>query len=155
AEFGLVNASQPAAPGLEPGMWSYDDDRVVANPEEYLFWDEVHPTAAGHFRLAERALQLVAVPGDFNRDGRVDAADYVVWLNSLGLAVAAGTAGAANGDALVDSRDYLLWRKHFGLLAPSAASLLHHVPEPNINCALICITAVAAGWKMAHRGRHT
>src|SRR5690606_27607676 len=103
-EFGLVNASHPAAAGLEPGMWSYDEDKMVANPEEYLFWDEVHPTAVGHTRLAERALQLVRLPGDFNRDGNVDAADYLVWRNSVGLEVGPGTLGDGNGDSRVDWR---------------------------------------------------
>ncbi len=32
---------------------------VCANPNQYLFWDELHPTAAGHAIVADAALTLV------------------------------------------------------------------------------------------------
>jgi hypothetical protein len=64
------------------------------------------------------------LPGDFNNDGIVDAADYVVWRTGL------GTAYAQN--------DYGVWRAHFGAslgpasgaARPSAAPLSATVPEP-------------------------
>ena len=47
----------------------------------YLFWDDVHPTAAGHGLIAEAALALLG-PGDFNGDGLVSQADLdLVLLN--------------------------------------------------------------------------
>ena len=33
------------------------------------------------------------LPGDFNRDGIVDTADYVVWRKTFGQEVARGTGG--------------------------------------------------------------
>lgn len=45
AAFGLTNATDPA----------FDGSSVVSNPEDYLFWDSVHPTAAGHAILANAA----------------------------------------------------------------------------------------------------
>jgi Lamin Tail Domain len=52
--------------------------------------------------------------GDFNDDGIVDTADYVVWRNTNGQIVPGGTGGDANDDGNVDQTDYLLWRADFG-----------------------------------------
>lgn len=49
AEFGLTNVTQPA---LVNG-------NVVANPDQYLFWDDIHPTRVGHQFLAQRAKDLI------------------------------------------------------------------------------------------------
>jgi 3-phytase len=57
--FGFVNVKDPAAPGLEPGDASYDTSLIVSDPNSYLFWDELHPTAAAHAFLAHRALAVV------------------------------------------------------------------------------------------------
>ena len=63
AAFGLTNVTDPAAPGLSPGDANYDASRVVSDPDQYLFWDDLHPTAAGHALLASAALEsLAAVP---------------------------------------------------------------------------------------------
>ncbi len=68
--------------------------------------------------------------GDYNDDGKVDAADYVVWRKNVGTTNSlpndneiGGTVGAAH---------YELWRSNFG--SPSAAGagslLVAGVPEP-------------------------
>jgi hypothetical protein len=57
------------------------------------------------------------VLGDFNRDGAVDAADYVTWRRALdfsgGIALLVDSQG--NGDGLADERDHSLWMSHFGM----------------------------------------
>jgi CSLREA domain-containing protein len=55
-----------------------------------------------------------AAAGDFNGDGRFDAADYTVWRDSLGTSVAPLTAGDATGDGLVDETDRQLWVSRYG-----------------------------------------
>jgi hypothetical protein len=73
--------------------------------------------------------------GDYNRNGTVDAADYVVWRNSVGQT---GAGLDADGDAsgTIDAGDYNLWRAHFGQNAGSSASIASFatakpaVPEP-------------------------
>ena len=59
---GLVNVSDPAAPGLFPGAESYDTSLIAPDPNQYLFWDDFHPTAAGHARLADAALAVIPEP---------------------------------------------------------------------------------------------
>jgi hypothetical protein len=70
------------------------------------------------------------LPGDFNFDGEVGAADYVVWRQSVGetgLALAAD----ANQDQIVDDADYRVWRANFGAVAGSSTALFYSsVPEP-------------------------
>jgi hypothetical protein len=57
------------------------------------------------------------VPGDYNGNGIVDAADYTVWRDTLGQT---GTNLAANGDNSgasfnkIDQADYTYWKTRFG-----------------------------------------
>ncbi len=73
-----------------------------------------------------------AIPGDFNRNGRMDAADYVVWREQLNQA-GASLAGDGNGDGFVNQADYLTWRANFGLSNPTrpASGAALPVPEPS------------------------
>jgi hypothetical protein len=63
-------------------------------------------------------VQIVSTrKGDFNQDGVVDAADYVVWRKGL-------TSGAYT------LADYQLWRANFGTMSGGGLSLFESVPEP-------------------------
>ncbi|WP_166424293.1 SGNH/GDSL hydrolase family protein [Paraglaciecola sp. 20A4] len=50
-EYPFTNVSQPCLNGVT----------ACADPEEYLLWDEVHPTAAGHRFIAAAALAALPV----------------------------------------------------------------------------------------------
>jgi hypothetical protein len=66
-------------------------------------------------QLAPRGLpNVMRFPGDYNRGGRVDAADYVVWRNSLNQATARGAGADASGNMIVDAADYNIWSARFG-----------------------------------------
>ena len=81
------------------------------------------------------------LPGDFNGDGVVDAADYTVWRNNLGGDDAVlGGNGHTNG--VVDTEDYLVWKDNFGKAAGAGAIELAatQVPEPS-SVALIGLAA--------------
>ena len=59
--------------------------------------------------------------GDYNLNGIVDAADYVVWRKTLGTSVAPPFTGAdGDGDATIDQDDYGVWRAHFGQTCAAA-----------------------------------
>lgn len=50
--------------------------------------------------------------GDFDGDGSVGAADYVIWRETQGSST--DLRADASGDGVVDAADYDLWRSHFG-----------------------------------------
>jgi phospholipase/lecithinase/hemolysin len=130
ATFGFTNVTDAAAPGLEPGDSTYNTNQIAPNANEYMFWDDLHPTATVHAALAQRALALFEIPGDYNRNGAVDAADYVVWRDALGQ-MGTGLAADGNGDRQIDAEDYNIWRTSFGATQVSgAASTLVRIPEP-------------------------
>lgn len=147
AAYGLTNVVDAAAPGLAPGAGSYDASRIAADAHQYLFWDDLHPTATVHAVLAERALALVdGVPGDFNADGLVDADDLAAWTVGFGATAAARSGGDADADRDVDGADFLAWQRHVGAARPSAATLL---PEP----AASALAAAAAVGLLTQRRR--
>ncbi len=66
---------------------------------------------------------VVPLPGDYNADNRVDAADYTVWRDNLGATLSLPNDTTPGS---VSQADYAVWRANFGnsLPASSAASLL-------------------------------
>jgi hypothetical protein len=73
-------------------------------------------SATGSINIDDISAAIVAPPvllGDYNHDGVVDAADYVVWRASLGQT---GANLAADGDhnGIVDSNDLDIWSANFG-----------------------------------------
>jgi parallel beta-helix repeat protein len=60
------------------------------------------------------AYEFGALAGDFNRDGSLDAADYVEWRNSLGTTVTRYSGADGDGSGVVDLADYARWRANFG-----------------------------------------
>jgi hypothetical protein len=68
-----------------------------------------------------------AFAGDYNDDGIVDAADYVVWRKRLGTHIPLPNETASPG--VVDEHDFNAWRENFGAMSGSSAAD-HSVPEP-------------------------
>jgi hypothetical protein len=62
-----------------------------------------------------------ALPGDYNQDRSVDAADYVLWRRALGTSVAAYSGADGSGNGIVDQADHGVWQAHFGQTMPSPA----------------------------------
>ena len=83
---------------------------------------------------------------DYNHNGVVDAADYVVWRNNLGATGAPGSvAGDGTGDGVVNQSDYDLWRSTFGQTTGGGGSLSSaSVPEPSTGLLAILISAIMA-----------
>jgi len=76
------------------------------------------------------------VAGDYNGNGVVDAADYVVWRGMLDQ-TGAGLAADGNGDMTVDQADYDYWAARFGNMAGSGGGLATSVPEPATRLLLV------------------
>ncbi|TWT78308.1 Secreted effector protein SseJ [Posidoniimonas polymericola] len=124
-DFGLTNATNSAAPGLEAGASNYDISQIVPNPDEYVFWDGVHPTAAVHRLLGYAAVRAVLPEGDYNYDGQTTLDDLDAWR--LGYADPTGLYADGNGDGRVDAADYTLWRSAFDGIPAVMGGV---VPEP-------------------------
>ena len=78
--------------------------------------------------------------GDYNRNGVVDAPDYVVWRKTFGSTTSLQADGSMNG--MVDMNDYDVWRANFGQPDGSGAALasvkaLSTVPEPAVPTMLL------------------
>jgi hypothetical protein len=81
--------------------------------------------------------------GDYNRDGVVDAADYVAWRRALGENVTAYNGADGDGDGVIDNGDYDVWRAYFGATAAAAGSFTTSaVPEPASLLLAICALEV-------------
>ncbi len=75
-------------------------------------------------------LDFPGVPGDFNDNGTVDAADYVVWRN---------------GDSPDDTQaGYDMWRAHFGQSTASASGTSSNTAVPEPSAIMLLIIALAA-----------
>jgi hypothetical protein len=101
-----------------------------------------------------RNLQLVPVPtlpGDYNRDGVVDAADYTVWRDMFGRAVTAYVGADGNGDGVINVDDFELWESNFGAGAAGngagSARKQAAVPEPSAEC-LLFLGGVLIAWQV-------
>jgi arabinogalactan endo-1,4-beta-galactosidase len=88
--------------------------------------------------------------GDYNTDGIVDAADYIVWRKTLGST----TDLRANGDdtgasaGVIDQADFDFWKARFGNTLPAGSgSAQRAVPEPSsIVLCVVAIVFVMVGW---------
>jgi hypothetical protein len=92
---------------------------------------------------------VVGNGGDYNDDGTVNAADYVVWRKNFGTM---GTPGSVLGDGTgndllgtpdgdVDQFDYDFWKSRFGMEVMGSGSGLvtATVPEPATAVLLLVV----------------
>jgi hypothetical protein len=82
-------------------------------------------------------LMTAGLPGDFNNDGKVDAADYVVWR----------TNPASHGG---DPDGYGTWRQNFGNASATGSDVISAgpaAPEPTTVALFLLAYAQYATWK--------
>src|SRR5690606_23947237 len=96
---------------------------------------------------------ITEAPGDFNGDGNVDGADFVIWQtnfpNNTGEATLA--TGDANGDGNVDGADFVIWQTNFPFTASQGAQV---VPEPP-SARLLIVASVLLGCLTLRQGMRT
>jgi T5SS/PEP-CTERM-associated repeat protein len=93
--------------------------------------------------LSTTGVLSVQLLGDYNGNGVVDAADYVVYRKTLGQTGIA-LAADGNGNHQIDSGDYSVWRAHFGQTAGSGAvaASTSRVAVPEPSSALLLLGAI-------------
>jgi hypothetical protein len=97
----------------------------------------VHYGPESSFDQNQIVLADFQLTGDFNRDGIVDAADYVVWRRGL-------------ADGTMEPEDYDAWTANFGAPAAGAgaasSALREAVPEPS-SLILLLLAVLAVGFR--------
>jgi thermolabile hemolysin len=99
--YGFTNATSPA----------FNGSTSVSNPDQYVFWDDIHPTRIAHQLLAQRAVDLVnthnwiasgsaawATTGNWDPSGAPAAA----WIVNLANATAQDKTCAVSSSATVN-----------------------------------------------------
>jgi hypothetical protein len=84
------------------------------------------------------------IAGDYDGDGDVDGADYVVWKDDYG---SEGDRADGNDDGAVNAADYTVWRNNHGktsqMMGGSGAGN-ESVPEPASVALLLAAIAILA-----------
>ena len=95
------------------------------------------------------------VAGDYNNDGKVDAADYTVWRNNLGDANEDDIHNNGDGGG-VTAMDYAFWKTHFGTGGSGSGAggvQTVQVPEPaTLLSVLFAAVGIVAGSKAEFAG---
>jgi enterochelin esterase family protein len=121
----------------------YDFSFVVAN--------EGHSWGQWRGQLDDILTALIGPPlvGDYNQDGAVNSADYVVWRKNVGAASLPNRDAQNTGP--IGQSDYSAWRAHFGQTLPdgsgaTGSASVDAVPEPTAASLIItaCGTAAAS-----------
>jgi hypothetical protein len=97
---------------------------------------------------------VVGVPGDYNGDNVVDAADYTVWRNQLGQNVELPNRNPALQGNLIGPGDYSFWKDHYGDSGPGAGGLAGGamVPEPASSVMIILGLAACGVFSVRRSG---
>jgi T5SS/PEP-CTERM-associated repeat protein len=164
-EFGLMGISGAAsiaggiavslAAGFTPTLGDTFEVLTASGGRSGTFATESLPTLGGGLALDVQytansvvlAVVSTAIPGDYNGNGVVDAADYTRWRDTL------GTSTTLPGDTTpgtVTAADYTVWKNNFGATASAASAAA--VPEPSTIClaALLLASASVANRRKCH-----
>jgi hypothetical protein len=92
----------------------------------------------------------VSPTGDYNGNGTVDAADYIIWRNTSGQGVTAGTGADGSNNGSVGPEDYTYWRNRFGTIIGSGTGSLAGgtaVPEPATSTFVMGCAILPLFWR--------
>jgi hypothetical protein len=108
---GGMPATQFTQQQINADLVSYQHDGTATVTDSLgLTVDDGEGTASsGTFQITIRPFA-----GDYNGDGTVDAADYVLWRKTQGMNVPQYSGADGDGNGMVDGDDYTVWRSHFG-----------------------------------------
>jgi hypothetical protein len=142
---GMAYGAQP--PNPVEGM---PENGVIATRDSFDYFMLVQNTDAGNYLIDNFTVELISalapgLPGDYNDDDTVDAADYTTWRNLLGAAVALPNETVTPG--MVTTEDYDEWRANFGATGGSGATA--SIPEPaSGGMALVVICCACLGYRL-------
>lgn len=143
--FGM--GPDPTKGGTNSSPWDTELMDLVVDANGTInfsgFWGDYELTIGGQTYLltlnkGNSLYSVVVAPGDYNGDGTVDAADYLVWRRTLDSTTDLRADG--NGNGVIDANDYSVWQSYFGATyGNGSASATAPVPEPQ--AVLLYLTA--------------
>ena len=105
-----------------------DGSGISANANAIGGFIDIHPGgdvgSPGTF-----GAQIAGVPGDYNEDDKVDAADYTSWRDNLGKNITLPNEDPGTTPGVVTQEDYLFWKAQFAAAA-AGGGFSAAVPEP-------------------------
>ncbi len=137
-ENGFNSLTDNGAFGFPPGT---PNIQVTANTPTRF------PNSAGQIDLRPS----ITPTGDYNGNDIVDAADYVVWRETLGQNVSQGTGADGDLSGTIDQGDYNVWRMRYGsVVAGSSLGSGAAVPEPTAMGMFVGALALICGcpWRI-------
>jgi hypothetical protein len=133
----IIQSREVSATGqaMPPSQNQFGDVLSLRDSNFYFAWisftNPLQPVATG-------------IPGDYNADNAVDAADYVLWRNNLNASV---TLPNDTTPGTVTVEDYGVWRASYGRASGGGASVSAAVPEP----ASLALFMMWLGWAATRR----
>ncbi len=113
----LVSTSTNGGYGANDGSYI---GSINAGGNIVAFTSDASDLVAGDYNGREDAFVAAiswntpSLIGDYNGDGAVDTADYVVWRKTMGTIVAPHTGADGSGNGVAGPEDFDVWRAHFG-----------------------------------------
>lgn len=128
-----------------PATGNWASWQYVTLPSQQLLagTNTIQASAAGSSGPNMDHLLLTVAPtslGDYNQDGAVGAADYLVWRKTKGNQVPRGTGADGSANSIVDDADDDFWRAHFGArLFGNASGTAQNtaIPEPRTDFSIV------------------
>jgi hypothetical protein len=109
----LIDKGDPSIAVGQPGVPAHDQR---GTPFGRVY--DGDGVAGGRIDIGAYEWQTAAtgqeLPGDYNGDRKVNAADYTVWRNTLGTPVAKYEGADGDGSNWIDMPDYEIWKQHYG-----------------------------------------
>jgi probable HAF family extracellular repeat protein len=134
--------------GASLAGWTLTSANDISADGQFIVGSGTNPNGNSEAWIA-RLVPELALPGDFNHDSAVDAADYAVWRK--------------NPTGNYTQSDYNIWRTYFGAslgpgsgaVLPSTVPLSAAVPEPApVALVWIAATSLAIPTAARYAGRH-
>ncbi len=132
---------------------AFDHDKVGVQQDLEFLYHEVG--SGGILRTGIVEYVSVALAGDYNNNGVVDAADYTLWRKNLGAPNESGINNNGDGGGVTLS-DFTFWKSRFGniSIAGSGSAGVASVPEPStLGLFALLLVGLVPSYRRSAAGR--